>query len=133
MVERDSAKREFEPERGGGQEPGGLAVIVDVGDGGDGVGHLVVHDGVYADRHGVLRQDLKDGADGVGRRRGVRQSAASRSGTNHFWARVAREPRPNIGFRGSVDTSLTRKVFPSASRTGGLTVCKIRDEFLQRI
>ena len=66
MVERHYAKREFEPERGGGQESGGLAVIVDVGDGGDGVGHLVVHDGVHADRHGVLRQDLKDWADGVG-------------------------------------------------------------------
>ena len=58
MVERDSAKREFEPERGGGQESGGLAVIVDVGNGTDGVVDFVVHDGVDVHSDGVFGENL---------------------------------------------------------------------------
>ncbi len=40
-----------QPERGGGEQSGRLAVVVDVGDGADRVRHLVVHDGVHVDRH----------------------------------------------------------------------------------
>ena len=47
------------PEGGGGQQPGGLAVVVHVGDGADGVGHLVVHDGVHVNRNGILGQNLE--------------------------------------------------------------------------
>ena len=46
------------PQRGGGQQPGGAAVVVHVGHGVGRVGHLVVHDGVHKHRHTVLRQDL---------------------------------------------------------------------------
>ena len=47
------------PQGGGGQQPGGPAVVVHVGHGVDGVLHLVVHDGVDKHRHGVLGQDLE--------------------------------------------------------------------------
>ena len=47
------------PQSGGGQQPGGPAVVVHVGHGVDGVGHLVVHDGVHENRHAVLCQDLE--------------------------------------------------------------------------
>ena len=46
------------PKGGGSQEPGGAAVVVHVGHGVDGVGHLVVHDGVDKHRHRVFSQDL---------------------------------------------------------------------------
>ena len=46
------------PQGGGGQQPGGPAVVVHVGHGVDGVLHLVVHDGVDEHRHRVLGQDL---------------------------------------------------------------------------
>ena len=59
------SKTPIEPERGRGEQSRGLAVVVDVRDGGGGVGHLVVHDGVHVDRHGILRQDLKMGAGGA--------------------------------------------------------------------
>ena len=44
---------------GGGQQPGGPAVVVHVGHGVDGVLHLVVHDGIDEHCHAVLREDLK--------------------------------------------------------------------------
>ena len=47
------------PQRGGGQQPGGAAVVVHVGHGVNGVLHLVVHDGVHKHRHAVLGQDLQ--------------------------------------------------------------------------
>lgn len=47
------------PEGGGGEEPGGLSVVIHVGNGRDGVVHLVVHDGVHVDRDRVLGQNLK--------------------------------------------------------------------------
>ena len=47
------------PQSGGGQQPGGPAVVVHVGHGVDGVLHLVVHDGVHKHRHAVLGQDLQ--------------------------------------------------------------------------
>ena len=46
------------PKRGGRQQPGRAAVVVHVGHGVDGVGHLVVHDGVDKHCHRVLGQDL---------------------------------------------------------------------------
>ena len=46
------------PQRGGGQQPGRAAVVVHVGHGVGGVGHLVVHDGVHKHRHAVLGQNL---------------------------------------------------------------------------
>ena len=47
------------PQSGGGQQSRGPAVVVHVGHGVDGVGHLVVHDGVDEHCHRVFRQDLK--------------------------------------------------------------------------
>ena len=47
------------PERGGCQQPGGAAVVVHIGHGVDGVGHLVIHDGVDENRDGVLGEDLR--------------------------------------------------------------------------
>ena len=46
------------PKGGCGQEPGRAAVVVHVGHGVDGIGHLVVHDGVDKHRHRVFSQDL---------------------------------------------------------------------------
>ena len=56
-----SHRAENIPQGGGGQQPGGPAVVVHVGDGVRGVGHLVVHDGVDEHRHTVLGQDLERG------------------------------------------------------------------------
>ena len=47
------------PESCGSQKSGGLSVVVHVGDGADGVVHLVVHDGVHVHSHGVFCQDLE--------------------------------------------------------------------------
>ena len=47
------------PKRGGCQQPGRAAVIVHIGHGVDGVGHLVVHDGVDKHCHRVLSQNLE--------------------------------------------------------------------------
>ena len=47
------------PQRGGGQQPGGAAVVVHIRHGGGWVPHLVVHDGVDEHRDRVLGEDLK--------------------------------------------------------------------------
>ena len=47
------------PQSGGGQQPGGPAVVVHVGHGVDGVLDLEVHDAVDKNGHWVLRENLK--------------------------------------------------------------------------
>ena len=47
------------PQSGGGQQPGGPAVVVHVGHRTGCVPDLVVHDGVHEHRHAVLGQDLQ--------------------------------------------------------------------------
>ncbi len=54
-----SHRTEHVPKGGGGQQPRGAAVVVHVGHGVGGVGHLVVHDGVDKHRHRVLGQNLQ--------------------------------------------------------------------------
>ena len=55
-----SHRAENIPQSGGGQQPGRPAVVVHVGDGVGGVGHLVVHDGVHKHSDAVLGQDLAE-------------------------------------------------------------------------
>ena len=57
----DGAERlgaEHVPQRGGGDQPRGLGVVVHVVDRALRVRHAVVHHGIHVHRHAVLRQDL---------------------------------------------------------------------------
>ena len=49
----------YVPQGGRGQQARGLAVIIHVRDGADGIVDLVVHDGVNVHRHRVFRQNLR--------------------------------------------------------------------------
>ena len=48
------------PQGGGGQQPGGSTVVINIGYRVDGVSHLVVHDGVDEHSDTVFGKDLRE-------------------------------------------------------------------------